>query len=204
VIFRRGLDDVIDQDAGHFDVAGTQRVGGDHALDLRDHQTAGILGRGGNGQSVQRQRFIFHGDIAIAIRGSAANERHIDAERFVQQPFLAVDDDDLDQLLPGRLVQPPAVLTGVDKGAEADFGEHATAFAGNFPVQLTHHTQRQVVGFHLAGQRQRAESGHQRPVTADDPLQQSAVGKTIDAAAVGGGAGGGGGRGGARGGGGGG
>ena len=72
--------DAIDQDARDVDLARIEQVRSRDALDLRDDEAAGVLGRHGGGEIVQRQRLALHGDVAVRIAGGAADERDVDRE----------------------------------------------------------------------------------------------------------------------------
>ena len=57
-----------------------------------------VLGRHRGGQVVERQRLALHGDVAGRVGRGAADQRDVDREGLVEQPLLAVDLDQLDQV----------------------------------------------------------------------------------------------------------
>ena len=50
--------------------------------------------------------------------GRAADERDVDRERLVEQPFLAVDLEQLDEVLGRHAVELAALLARIDEGAQ--------------------------------------------------------------------------------------
>ena len=91
VVFRLRHHDAVDQHAGHFHLARIERAAFGDALDLRDHDAAGIVRGHGDGERLQRQRFLLHGEIAVGVAGRGADDADIDRKRLVEQIFLAVD-----------------------------------------------------------------------------------------------------------------
>ena len=82
-----------------------------------------------SGQIVQRQRLALHRDVAGGIGGGAADQGDVDRERLVEQPLLAVDLDQPDEILGGACVDLAAALARIDEGAQSDLGERAGACA---------------------------------------------------------------------------
>ena len=71
--------------------------------------------------------------IVMLPSGSAvvpADERDVDRERLVEQPFLAVDLDQPDELFRRRRVDLAAVLARIDEGAQA----HLRVSPGRWPA----------------------------------------------------------------------
>ena len=81
VVFRLGHDDAVDQNAGDLDLARIEAAAFGHPLDLRDDDAAGIMRRHGNGERLQRQRLLLHGEIAVGIAGRGADDADVDRER---------------------------------------------------------------------------------------------------------------------------
>ena len=148
-----------------------QRVQLGDALDLGDHQPARVLGRHRHRQIVQRQRLALHAEVAGGVGGGGADEGDVDRERLVEQPFLAVELDQADELLGRGGVDLAARLARVDEGAQADLGEGAGLAGGDVAVEVRDHALRQVVGLDPVLDRQPADLGDQPPMAADDALR---------------------------------
>ena len=71
MVFRLGHHHAIDHDARNFDLPGIEGAAFGNALDLGDDDAAGIVRRHRDGQRLQRQRLLFHGQIAIGVAGRA-------------------------------------------------------------------------------------------------------------------------------------
>ena len=87
-------------------------------------------------------------------------------------------------LFPGAEFAPATIDARVDEGLQTDAADDAGAARGDIAVQVRDHSLRQVVGFDIVIQRQFAQSRHQPPVTADDPLYQSAMAEMIESTLV--------------------
>ena len=171
----------VDQNARNPDRARRQAVDLGDPLDLDDHQTAGVLGRHGHGQVVQGERLALHGDVAGRVGGRAADQRHLDRERPVEQPLLPVDLDEPDQVLRGHRVDLAAVLARVDEGAEPDPAEQAGFARGDVAVEVRDAALREVVGLDLVLQSELADARDQPPVPADHAPQQTVAAEPIQA-----------------------
>ena len=116
VVLGRRQHDLVYEYAGNAYQARWQTVPAGNALDLHDDQAAAVARGLRDSQCLQWQGFVFHCDVALFIRGSAAQEGHVNREGFVEQVILAVDIDHLDQVLGGALVEFTAVDARVDEG----------------------------------------------------------------------------------------
>ena len=63
-------------------------------------------------------------------------KRDLDRERLVEQPLLAVDLDELDDVVRGHVVDLAAALARIDEGGEADLGEQAGLARGEVAVEV--------------------------------------------------------------------
>ena len=90
VVLRLRDDDAVDQHTGDLHLSCAQAAGVGDPLHLHDHQAAGVVHRGRHGQRLQGQRLALHGDVPLGIRGGAAQERHVQLQRLVEQVLLAV------------------------------------------------------------------------------------------------------------------
>ena len=116
MVFRLRHHDAVDQDARNLDVAWIERTGRCDALDLRDDKPLAVLGCCCQRQIVQRQRLLFHRDVAVVVGGGTSNNRDIDRKRLVEQPLLAIDFDQPYQLLGGAGIQLAAAIGRVYEG----------------------------------------------------------------------------------------
>ena len=85
---------------------------------------------------VQHQRLVLHRDVAREIGGRAADERYRHRKRLVEQPLLAVDGEQLDEILFRPCVDPAACLARIDERAHADLGQRARAVARDVAEEL--------------------------------------------------------------------
>ena len=104
-----------------------------------------MRGHGGGG-GVELQRLALHGGVAARVGGGGAQEGDVDREGAVEQPLLAVDLEEADDVLGGALVDAAALAGGIDEGAQADLGQHARLGTGDLAVELGDDAERQVVG----------------------------------------------------------
>ena len=152
---------------------------GADALDLRDHESVGVLRRRRKRQVVQRQRLALHRDVAAQVGGRAANQRHRHREGLVEQPVLAVDRQEPDQVLPRAVVDLATGLARVDEGAHADLGQRSGTVTGNVAKELGQRSERKVVGLDLAFDRHAGELRHQSPVPADGAFDETDMRETV-------------------------
>ena len=129
-----------------------------------------------------RQRLPFHGDVAGGIGGGAAHERDLDREGLVEEPGLAAQLDELDEVLGGAGVELAAAEARVDEGAKPDLRQRPGQPRRNVAVEMRDAAERQVVGLDLVVEGERAELRHQRPMPADDASHEPLVGEPVEAA----------------------
>src|SRR4029079_4640034 len=115
------------------------------ALDLRKHNPAGISRGDRQRQVLERERFALGRDIAVRIRGGAADQRYLDRERLVEKVLLAVDLHQPHDVLGGQRVHTAAVLTRIDVGAEADARQRAWLAGADVAVHVRNDALGQVV-----------------------------------------------------------
>jgi len=140
------------------------------------------VGSHGNGKHFYRQRLALHGDIALGIRGGAADNADVNRKRFVGQVLLAVDGHQLDDILGGAVVDLAAAVTRIDVGPQADSANVPGAMGGDIAKQMRDHSLGQVVSLDLASDRQRLQLRHQSPMAANDAFHQTHMTKVIQPA----------------------
>ena len=62
---------------------------------------------------------LLHRDVAVLVGGRAAQERDVDRERLEEQPFLAGEGHDLDEVGGVRGLCRPPPLARIDEGVQA-------------------------------------------------------------------------------------
>ena len=185
MVFGRGYDHAVDEHAWDLHVLRAQGSHVGDSFDLDDHQAAGVVDRGGDGEGLQEQRLALHGDVAVRVGGGTAQERDIEAlERLVEQVLLAADGHQLDAVFGGVVVDLAAAVAWVDECVEADPREQPGLACGGIAEQLGDHTLRQVVGLDLAVDGHLAELARHAPVAADGPFEQTFVAQPVKAAAL--------------------
>lgn len=80
-----GYDDTVDKDPGDTDIAGTVEVAGRHALDLHDHDPAGVLRCLRDRKRIQRGSLALGRHVAVLVGGRAAQNGDIDRPRRIEQ-----------------------------------------------------------------------------------------------------------------------
>ena len=171
VVFRLFRDHhAIDENSRYLHLARIERSALGHPFHLGDDDPARIVRGHGDGEHFYRQRLALHGDIALGIRGGAADNAHVDRKCFVGQVLLAVDGHQLDEILGGAVVDFTAAVTRIDVGSQPDFANVPGAMRGNIAKHMRDHALGQIVSLDLAADRQRAELGHQAPMSAYDAL----------------------------------
>ena len=151
---------------------------------LHDDLAAGVLAGLGHGGDVDGADLPVDGAVAVLIGVAGPQEHHVDGESLVQQQLLALDVDDLHQVLRGAVVQLAAAVAGVGKGVQAHGGDGADVVGGDVPVHVGDDALGQVVRLDLVGQGQVAQLGGPVPVAADDPLHHALVAVVVAAGAV--------------------
>ncbi len=180
-----GDDDAIDQDTGNLHRPRIERsLLRRCALDLRDDEPARVPRRHRHRQVIQRQRLPLHRDIAGEIGRGSPDERDLDRKRLVEQPLLPVDFDQPDEFLRRRIIDPAAVLAGIDERAQADLRGQARPVPGYLAKELGNAAERQIVGLDRVVEREFAQFRHQRPVPADRALDEAGMRKLVEAAVL--------------------
>ena len=118
--------------------------------------------------------------LPCGVGGGGPNQGHVDAERRVAEVLLAVQLDQLDQILCGPGVQLPAVHPGVGEGAEADPGDRPGPVRGDVAEQVCHHALREAVGLDRVLGDQPAEAWSEAPVPADRPADHAGPGEVVE------------------------
>ncbi len=89
---------------------------------LGDDDPASVPGGLSQRKTFQQGAYVLDGHVAILVGGRATNNRDIDLECWIEQPFLAFEIDDLNEVLRRRLVEFAGNLAGIDEGPEPGFG----------------------------------------------------------------------------------
>ena len=100
-----------------------------------------------------------NGAVAVLVGIAGTQEHHIDGERLVEQPLLALDLDDLHQVLLGDIVEFAAAVAGVGKGVQAHVGDGADVVGRDVPVHVGDDALGQVIRLDLVAQGQIAQLG---------------------------------------------
>jgi hypothetical protein len=112
-----GVDhDEVHHHAGDLHLLAGQGAALGQTLDLHDHHAAGTPRRLGHRQHLAVDRLLLHGDVAVLVRRRSAQQRHVDLERLEEEPLLALQRDQLDQVL-GRAVGSAWHRRGADRPA---------------------------------------------------------------------------------------
>ena len=105
-------------------------------LHLHDDKPPGISRRHGDRQHFERQRLLFHRDVAVGIGGGAANDADIDRECAIEKKFFAVDLDQPDEIVLGAFVDLAAAVTRIDERSEPDAREMPRPLRGDVAEQV--------------------------------------------------------------------
>ena len=120
VVFGLRHDDAIDEYARYLHLAWIERAAFGDTLDLRDDDAAGIARGHGDGERLQRQRFLLHCEITVGIAGRRADDADMDRERLVEEIFRAIDFHDAHDVLGRARIELAAAVARIDEGSEAD------------------------------------------------------------------------------------
>ncbi len=112
-------DDEVDEDAGNPDLLAGQRAAPRHPLHLHDDDAAGAPRRLRHREHLAEHRFLLHRHVAVLVGGRAAQERDVDRHRLEEQPLLAGEVDDLDEIGRRARALPRALLARIDERVEA-------------------------------------------------------------------------------------
>ena len=182
VVLRLAQHHAIHQHAGHLHLARVERAGLGQPLHLRDDEAARVLRRHGGREVVEGESLALHGDVAGGIRRRAADQRDVHREGLVVQPGLAAELDHADEILPGHGIELAALEPRIHEGAQTHLGDVARRVRGDLPVEVRDHAERQVVGLDPPLDRHGAELRHERPVAADDALDEARDRQPVEAA----------------------
>ncbi len=182
VQLRLGDDNTIHQDPRNDDLPRAQALSLGKAFDLDDDAAAGVLGRSGDGQAVERQGFALHGDVARRVGGGAAQQGDVNRERAIVEPLLPIEILDAHKVFRRAVVDLAAAVARIDEGAGAHFGEEPGPVSGDLAEELGDHPERQIVGLDLVMHRELRALRHQGPVAADGAPDEALVGQAIEAA----------------------
>ena len=172
----------IDQDAGNFHLPRIEGAAVGDPLDL-DYDEAARVARGHrDGERLQRQRFAFHGDVAVEVGGGAAHDRDVDREGFVEKVLLAIQLHDPDEVGGGAVVDLAAAVAWIGKCAETDAREVPRLAGCDVAVKVRDDALRQVVGFDVPADCQFLQLRHETPMAADDAGYQPLVPEVVEAA----------------------
>ena len=83
VVLGLGDDDAVDQNARYLHLARVEAAALGDALDLGDDDAARIVRRHRDGERLERQRLLFHGEIAVGVAGGGADDPDVDRESLV-------------------------------------------------------------------------------------------------------------------------
>src|ERR1700719_859794 len=182
MIFGFGEHDAVEQNAGYLHLAGVERIRRCNALDLRYYEAARIFSRHGSSEIIQRESLTLHGDVTIGIASRPPDECDVGGERFVAQPFLAIDFHELDEILGRHAVDLAALIARIDEGAQSYLRNGPRAAGGDLAIEMRNATQREIVCFNLVVHGEFAEFGDQTPMAADHTLEEALVREAIEAA----------------------
>ena len=152
------------------------------ALHLHDDDAAGVARRRGDRQRLEHERLALHGDVAVGVGGGAAQDRHVDRQRAVEEVLLAAQRQRLDEVLGGAGVDLAAAVARIDEGVEADARDGARLAGGDVAEEVRDHPLRQVVRLDLVLEREALELRAKPPMPADHPPHQPFVAEVVEAA----------------------
>ena len=181
MVFRPRHDDAVDENAGYLHVPRTERAALGDALDLHDHEAAGISRRHGDRQHLQCQRLFLHGDVAVGIGRRSPDDADVDRERAIEEELLALDVHRTNEIFLGAFVDLAAAVARVDEGAEADAREMSGPPGRDVAEEMRDDALREVVGLNLVRDREALQLGHEPPVPPNHTLDQTFVTEVIEA-----------------------
>jgi hypothetical protein len=121
----------VDEDARDLHLPRIETAALGEAFNLHDDDPVGVADRHGNRERFERQRFPFHGDVALGVRRRAADDAHRDREGLVEEELFASNLQEFDQILRGAGVDLSAAKARIDESPEADAGQVARPMGGN-------------------------------------------------------------------------
>ena len=182
VVFGLRHDDAIDEYAGYLHLARIERAAFGDAFDLRDDDAAGIARRHGDGQRLQRQRFLLHGQIAVGIACCRADDADMDRETFVEKIFRAVDFHDAHDVFRRARIELAAAVARIDEGSEADARDMARPVRRDVTEEVRDHALRQIIGLDLVLHREALDFRDEAPMAADHAPDEAGMAEMIEAA----------------------
>ena len=181
VMLRPRDDDAVDEDARNLHLSRVEAAAVGDPLDLGDDDAARIVRRHGDGERLQRQRLLFHGEIPVGVAGGGADDPDVDRKSLVGEAFLARDRDALDEVLLRAGVElAPAVLR-IDEGLHADAGQVAGPTSGDVAEEMGDDALRQIVGLDEVVDRELLDLRHETPVPTDHPLDEALMAEVVEA-----------------------
>ena len=126
-------------------------------------------------------------EVAALIGRGGADDRDVRNNGAEIEPFLAVELLHRDDRLAGRRIHGAALVTGVGKCVETDFGQHAGSLGGRLAMHVEQDAGRHVIGGdrivadHLPDPRRLGGGGAGRIGAAQGALQQARLRQMIDA-----------------------
>jgi hypothetical protein len=153
----------------------------DHALDLRDHDAAVVLGGHRNRQHLANHRLAIHRDVTEAVGRRAADQSHVHRQGLVPQVRLAVNLDTFDHRLRVEVIELAAAVDRVDERVEPNLRRRPWPLGCAVAEHVADDALRQIVALDFTRQRHLAHLWRKPPVATDDALQQACVRKVHDA-----------------------
>ncbi len=126
-----------------------QRAATRHALHLDDHDSACAPRRLRHRQHLSEHRLLFHRHVSILVRGRSAQEGDVDRHRLEEEPFLAGEIDDLDEIRRRARALPRTLLAGIDERVESGLRQQTRSPGRHVAHELRQHALRQRVRFDL-------------------------------------------------------
>ena len=146
-----------------------------HALHLHDDKAAAALRGLRHRQHLAEDRLLFHGDVAVLVRGRAAQEAGVDRERLVEQKLLAPERHELDEVLARAPALPAAAVARVDEGVEPGPRQEPRPSGRDLARQLRQRALRQRVALDHVGDGKVRDLRRVDEGAADDALQEAVV-----------------------------
>ncbi len=174
-----GHDDAIDQDPRHLHLARIQRAIRDCLLDLHDHDAARVMRRHRDRQRLECERLFLHRHVAGTVGRRAADDRHVDRPRLVEQVLPAVDLHQRHHVLACQRIDLAAAEARIDERAEAHRRQQSRLARRSIAKQLADHALRQVVRLDQVVDGEFLQRWHQSPVPADDALDQPRMAEVV-------------------------
>ncbi len=173
---------MVDQGAGNLDIAERQAARSRQLTHLGDDPAAAVVGGHGHREHLPLDGLALHGQVAVLVGAGPPDDRDIDGKGVEQQPLLAAQGHDLDEIVGGGGVLLAAGLARVDVGAQADLGHETGPAGGDLPHELGEHALGERVGLDLAGLDECPESRLVADVAADGASLQTGQAELREAA----------------------